>query len=371
VYTKPFVLAALANFLFFTNLNVYFLLPLYIQTLGGREGQIGSIMAMFSLAAVACQAGIGALLDRWGRKPFILLAAGVVTVVSAAFAASTTLGWHFYLLRFLQGGAFAIFLTSNLTLIADLAPPSRRAEAVGIFGVSGLVTIALAPAIGEMVLHAWGFRALFVGSVLVAVATLAVCLATVIPGPETPEAFQGFGSGFWETFSPVLMAAFQFGLASSIVFVLLPPFARQVGLPRIGPFYLVYTAMAIAVRFLGGRLADRFGRWLVIFPSLVGLAAGVLLFSLLRSTWLLLVIALINGISHGFVFPATSALAFDRAPSGARGRALAAYNMAALAGGASGAIGFGWLAQLVGYRPGFVMAGLVLMVGALLFWRKR
>jgi MFS family permease len=211
----------------------------------------------------------------------------------------------------------------------------------------------------------------FVGSILIAVGTLAVCLATVVPTAQASEAFQGFGSGFWRVFSPVLTAAFHFGLANSIVFVFLPPFARLAGIPRIGPFYLLYTAMAIAVRFLGGRLADRFGRQQVILPSLVGLAVGVLLFSGLYSTWLMMLIALVNGTSHGFVYPATSALAFDRAPSGARGRALAAYNMAALTGGAVGAIGFGWLAQLVGYRPGFVVAGVTLAVGALLFWRRK
>jgi MFS family permease len=371
VYTKPFVLAALANFLFFSSLNVYTLLPLYIQALGGREGQIGTIMAMFSVAALICQAGMGPWLDRWGRKPFILLAAAAATVVSLAFVASTSLGWHFYLLRFLQGGAFSLFLTSNLTLIADLAPPSRRAEAVGIFGVSGLVTIAIAPALGEIILRAWGFPALFAASLLVALATLGVCLATAVPAPEPSEETPGLGPGFWRTFAPVLTSAFQFGLANSIVFVFLPPFARQVGIPRIGPFYVVYTAMAIAVRFLGGRLADRFGRWQVILPSLVGLATGVFLFSVLDSTWILLLIALVNGTSHGFVYPATSALAFDRAPSGSRGRALSAYNMAALTGGAVGAIGFGWLAQHVGYRPGFVATGLVLGLGALVFWRKR
>jgi MFS family permease len=371
VYTKPFVLAGIANFLFFMNLNVYTLLPLHIQALGGREGQIGTIMAMYSGAALICQIGIGTLLDRWSRKPFILVAAGMVTVVSVVFAASTTLGWHFYALRFFQGAAFSIFITSNLTLIADLAPPSRRAEAVGIFGVSGLVTIALAPAIGEVVLHGWGFRPLFIGSVVVAVATLAVCLATAVPAPETRQTFHGFGSGFWRGFAPVLLAAFQFGLASSIVFVFLPPFAREVGLPRIGPFYLLYTATAIAVRFLGGRLADRLGRSQVILPSLIGLTAGVLLFSVMYSTWLLLMIALVNGASHGFVFPATSALAFDRAPAGGRGRVLAAYNMAALGGGAIGAFGFGWLAQLAGYRPAFFLASLVLASGVLIFWRRR
>jgi MFS family permease len=371
VYTKPFVLAALANFLFYSNINAYTLLPLYIHALGGREGQIGSIMALYSVAAILCQAGIGPFLDRWRRKPVILVAVTILTVVSLAFMLTTRLGWHFHLLRFLQGAAVSLFLTSNLTLIADLAPSHRRAEAVGIFGVSGLVSIALAPAIGEMVLRGWGFRAFFVATVLVAAGALAVCVSTAMPAVRASEISPRLGFGFWRTFSPILTAALLFGLASSIVFVFLPPFASAASIPRIGPFYILYASAAVAVRLLGGRLADRLGKQQVILPSLVGLATGVLLFNVLHSTWLLLVIALINGASHGFLYPAASALAFDRAPTGGRGKALAAYNMASLSGGAVGAAGFGWLAELVGYRAAFLMAGVFLMGGALFFWRKR
>ena len=50
MYTKPFVLTTLAFFCFFTNVNAYNLLPLYLQALGARTGEIGSIMAMFSVA---------------------------------------------------------------------------------------------------------------------------------------------------------------------------------------------------------------------------------------------------------------------------------------------------------------------------------
>ena len=205
LYTKPFVLAAAGNFLFFASLNVYTLLPLYIQQLGGREGQIGTIMAMYSIAAIVCQLGTGPLVDRFGRKPFLLLGAALTIAVSTTFVFSTRLGWHFYLLRFLQGAAFAGFMTSNLTLLADLAPASRRAEAVGVFGVSGLVTIALAPAAGEMVLRAYGFRALFVGAALLGIATLAVCLATDVPAPMAVEASRRLGPGFWRTFTPVVV----------------------------------------------------------------------------------------------------------------------------------------------------------------------
>jgi MFS family permease len=371
LYTKPFVLAAAANFLFFANLNAYTLLPLYIQHLGGREGQIGTIMAMYSVAAILCQLCIGPLVDRFGRKPFILLGAILVCVVSTAFLFSAQLAWHFYLLRFLQGTAFACFMTSNLTLLADLAPASRRAEAVGVFGVSGLVTIALAPAVGEALLRAYGFHALFAGTLCLAMATLAVCLVSQIPRPVAVESARRLGAGFWRGFTPVMLAGFQFGLANSIVFVFLPPYARYVGLRRVAPFYIVYTAMAVAVRFLGGRLADQLERRQVILPSLIGLSIGVALFSALTSTWLLVVIAFINGTAHGFVYPATSAMAFDRAPAGGRGRALAIFNAAVLAGVTVGAVGFGWFAELVGYRQGFVVLGIFLAIGAGVFWRKR
>jgi MFS family permease len=207
-------------------------------------------MAMYSVAAILCQLGIGPLIDRFGRKPFILLGALLVTAVPVAFLFSTRLGWPFYALRFLQGMAFAAFMTSNLTLLADLVPASRRAEAVGVFGVSGLVTIALAPALGEIVLRAYGFPALFAGAVLLGIGTLAVCLVTEVPTPMAVETPRALGPGFWRTFTPVIIASFQFGLANSIVFVFLPPFARYVGLPRFGPFTSC-TLTAVAVRFLG------------------------------------------------------------------------------------------------------------------------
>ncbi len=57
MYTKPFVLTSLAYFCFFSNVNAYNLLPLYLQRLGGREGEIGTIMAMYSVAAILCPGG--------------------------------------------------------------------------------------------------------------------------------------------------------------------------------------------------------------------------------------------------------------------------------------------------------------------------
>ena len=370
MYTKPFVLTSLAYLCFFTNASAYNLLPLYLQVLGARAGEIGTIMAMYSVAAILGQAVTGRLLDRGWRKVCLLAAAVLLTAVSAAFGATTRLGWSLYLLRFLQGLGFAVYMTSSMTLIADLAPPARRAEAIGVYGTGGLVAVAVGPAVGEFILGAGGFPAFFAATVCVAAATFT--LAALVPAPPTTPVPRGPRLGWegWGPFLPVPLPSFQYGLANTIVFVFLPPFARALSLPRVGPFYIAYTGAAILVRFLGGGLADRFGREQVILPALGAMTAGVLLCSGLHATWLLVMIGLLNGTAQGFVMPAANALAFERAPRGRRGQAVAFYNGANLVGATLGAGGFGWLVQAFGYRPAFVLASAVLALGSWAFWRQ-
>jgi MFS family permease len=368
VYTRAFVLTAVANFLVFGLLNAYNLLPLYIQQLGGAEGQIGRIMACYHVAAILCQAAAGGLLDRWPRRPVILAATTTLVAVAVAFALTTSLGWHFYFLRFLQGAALALYGTINLTLIADLAPPGRRAEAVGIYGVSGLAAVALAPAAGEQLLRTGGFPLFLWAAVGLAATALVVSWLTPVPAAPVAAASGRVSPRDWLALTPILLPAFQYGLANTILFFFLPPFGRLVGLSRVGPFYAAYTAAAILVRVVGGRLADRHGpRW-VILPSLIVQTLGLFLVSGLHATWLLVLVGVLNGTAQGFVFPAASAMAFEAAPGGRRAQTMAVFNIAVLLGGVLGATGFGSLAETIGYRPSFTVAGLALSIGSLLFW---
>lgn len=370
MYTKAFVLASLANFLVFGILNAYNLLPLYIQALGGREGEIGRIMGVYHVAAILAQAVAARALDRWPRRPVLRASSAALVVVTVGFAFTTRLGWHFYLLRFLHGAALALFGTTILTLIADLAPPRRRAEAVGLFGVSGLAAIAVAPAVGEQLLRAAGFPALFRALAVAALVALAVCWA--IPAPPVMPAAPGgrVDARLWLALWPILLPGFQFGLANTILFVFLPSFGRLIHLPRVGPFYVAFTVAAILVRVGAGHLADRVGPRRIILPALLGQMLGLALCSGLHATWLLILVGVLNGGAQGFVFPAASAMAFEAAPGGRRGQAMALFNIAVLLGGVLGASAFGWVAEVLGYRPGFGAASLVLAIGIVAFWRS-
>jgi len=368
VYTRAFVLTAVANFLVYSLLNAYNLLPLYIQQLGGTEGEIGRVMACYHVAALCCQVVAGRVLDRWPRRPVILGATTTLVGVAVAFALTTSLGWHLYLLRFLHGAALAFYGTINLTLIADLAPAGRRAEAVGLYGVSGLAAIALAPAAGEQLLSLGGFPLFFWGAVGLAAVALLVSWLTPVPDAPATAAQGRVSPRDWLGLTPILLPAFQYGLANSILFFFLPPFGQTIGLSRVAPFYVAYTVAAILVRVVGGRFADRHGPRSVILPSLIGQMLGLFLVSGLHSIWLLILVGVLNGTAQGFVFPAASAMAFEAAPGGRRAQTMAVFNIAVLIGGILGSSGFGSLAEAVGYRPSFSAAGVVLAIGSLLFW---
>ena len=66
--------------------------------------------------------------------------------------------WVFTLVHFVLWGA--LFAT-YFTYAADLAPPERRTEGIAIFGVAGLLSSGIGPALGEIVLDHGGYPGLF------------------------------------------------------------------------------------------------------------------------------------------------------------------------------------------------------------------
>ncbi|MGH7410994.1 MAG: MFS transporter [Candidatus Methylomirabilis sp.] len=371
IYSANFFIASLSNFFFFTSVNAFSLLPLYIKALGGTESQIGGIMGTYSLTAIMFQPLAGALADRFGRKRFLLLGSALGILASLGFAFSSRLDFRFFLLRLLQGVGFSAFYVSNLTLVADIVPQSRRGQAVGLFGISGLITIALSPALGEQLMHSAGYSALFQAAAAAAAAGLLTSLAFQDrSSPRTAPLASGLSSLIPPArMLPPIFLSLVFGLMSGTVFVFLPTYAMQVGLSRIGAFYIAYSAAAIGVRLAFGSLSDRRGRRHVILPALLLMASGSLGLVWLAAPVGLWVVGALNGMAHGLLFPALSAYVIDLAEPEERGRALGAFSTALLLGSTLASFVFGVVAERFGYPLIFLAASGIAIAAFVLFQR--
>jgi MFS family permease len=107
-----------------------------------------------------------------------------------------------------------------------------------------------------------------------------------------------------------------------------------------------------------GNAGDRFGhlRVSLLAAVLYGVSAVAMVYLDPHRLWLY---GAVFGIAHGVLYPTLNALILASMSPSRRGRAMAFYNGAFNVGSASSALGWGYLAQSVGYPSVFWGAALV------------
>jgi MFS family permease len=327
-------------------------------------------MGIYSAAAIVLQPLVGRWVDRLGRRPFQAAGAVLLTLASLAFALTERLGPLFPLLRILQGIGHSLFFVSSYTRVADLVPPGRRGQAMGIFGLFGLVSTAVAPTLGELVIHAFGFRVFFLSTAAVGLSALLVTVrlresAPLLGGAPRPGSADRPLTLATRALVPMLLGG-SFGMSHGTLFTFLPTYGRALAVPSLAFFYLAYTLAALLVRALGGRLIDRLGARIIIGPALAGQALGIMVLASL--SWLpspvggvgLVLVGGLTGAAHGFVYPALTIRIMDLWPESLRGQVVGWFGAMTLLGGAVGAIVFGYVVQGAGYPIMFLLlAGLL------------
>jgi MFS family permease len=373
---RAFVRATVTNFFFFASLNGFVLLPLHIQNLGGTAVEIGLVMGLFSAVGIVCQPLLGHWIDAVGRRPFMLLGVGLVLASSLLATAVSTIGW-LAVVRVLQGLGFSAFFVANFAHVIDLIAPPERGWALGIYGVSGLLSAALAPLLGEWIIRRLGFRALFVVCALLAVAA-AVPMASV--RDRRRQVAPPIRAAEWarlsleELFRRHMAVTLFFGLGTGSIGVFLPTFAESLGVTTLALFYTAYAGAAMLVRVTGGRLIDTLGRRAVIVPSMFLQALATALLTTL-GLWAapasrlpplpgLLLAGLMAGGAHGFLYPGLAALVTDQAPEARRGTVVGVFSSVFLMGSAGGAFTLGYVAHVIGYGSMWGVVTALLLAGA-------
>lgn len=112
-----------------------------------RGAQIfGVFGAAFALMQLICSPIQGALSDRFGRRPVLLISIFGLGCDYVLMALAPSLGWLF-VGRLISGATAASFSTAN-AYIADITPPEKRAGAFGMMGAAFGVGFILGPLIG-------------------------------------------------------------------------------------------------------------------------------------------------------------------------------------------------------------------------------
>lgn len=368
--SRPLVLSFLANLAQGLSFFLFVHFPRFLEDLGANSVEIGILFAVTAVASVAVRPAIGSALDRRGRRAVILAGAALNTVVLLMYFPVDALGPYVYAVRILHGFSIATLFTGLFTYAADVIPAERRVEGIALFGVSGLLPIALGGLIGDIVLSTGDFDDLFLTSL--GFGLLALALVYPLREPAGTRVVEGRRK-FFETIRqpdlrPVWWITGIFSLALSAYFTFLRTFIDEVGFGSVGLFFAAYSTVAIAERITLGWLPERVGQKRVLLPAIVALGAGLVVLAGAGNAVGVAVAGALCGGGHGFVFPILSAVTVTRASAAERGSAMsiftALFDVATLIGGPL----FGVAIALVDYRGTFTLAAAILAAGTAVFF---
>ncbi len=355
-------------------------LPLYIQDIGGDKSTAGMVMGVFTIAALVCRPLFGNLVDTKGRKIVLIVGISIFAISGLGLGMVTSI-LLILVLRAIQGIGISGFSTSSGTVVADVLPPKRLTEGVGLFGVSYNISTAIGPSIALVLISSFGYLSVFISSFLICVLGLLLVFTfnyekkaklalQAQEGYVEPEkAKLSLKSAFEKSAIPASAAQFLLAMPMGFAMTFMPLFGISAGIENVGMYFTVFALTLLATRFFVGKLADRYGASKVIIPGIILVALGMLILSFTTTLTLLLVAAGVIGLGYGCINPTVNAFIMKVSPIERRGAANATYYAAFDGGVGIGSMAGGILVQAIGFSSTFICLVGVTVAGMAVFFK--
>ncbi len=264
---------------------------------GDLGWRFGAFLGLYALMQFACSPVLGALSDKLGRRPVLLVSLAGAAIDYVFMALAPSLAWLFV------GRAIAGITGANMAVaqayIADITPEAQRARRFGVFSAMFGLGFILGPVLGGLLGGFW-VRAPFLAAAALNGLNFLMALL-ILPEPERersgsfdPAAFNPFASLRWAAAFPALlplMAAFLtlhlVGEVGGTIWVIYgedkfawDPWTIGFSLAGFGLFH------ALAQAFVAGPLAERFGERRAITFGILADAVAYVAIALATKGWM-------------------------------------------------------------------------------------
>src|SRR4051794_2805455 len=249
-------------------------LPVYAVQGGADESTAGVVTAVFLVVTIAVQVAIPALTARFGVGRVLVAGLIAMGVPSPFYVLDDGLAW-ICALSAVRGAGFAVLTVLGATLAAQVAPPERRGESIGLYGLAiaipNLVAVPAGAALvlgGHVAWLSWLAASPVLGALLVP-----LLIRSIGPQPGPGPA----GSGRAAVLAALAPSAVLFVVTMAggglVTFL---PIERPDGVLATVAL-LVFGVTGAVTRWRAGTLADRLGTGRLLPSALAVAAAGLVI----------------------------------------------------------------------------------------------
>lgn len=344
-------------------------LPRYVKgPIGAGDLAVGIVIGCFAFAAIVGRPIAGRLADARGRR--LIVVAGLLISAAAGALYFLPLGVAGLIFaRLVLGVGDGWVFTAGATWIVDLAPPERRGQAIGLYGMAIWGGLTVGPLAGEGLLALGSYDAVWIFCAITPL--LGALVARRLPEVHDREAAaaQRLADGPQPLIPrPVVapgiaLALANVGYGTMAGFVVLHLADR--GVAGGATVFTAFAGAVVGARLLGSGLPDRLGPERTAVYAAVAEAVGLAILALASSFGVAILGAVIMGTGFSLLFPSLALIAVQRAGEARRGAALGAFTAFFDAGVGVGAPLAGLVAALSGYPEAFWVATGAAVLGAL------
>jgi DHA1 family tetracycline resistance protein-like MFS transporter len=304
---------------------VFPIMPRLVQSLlGGAIGEAsyvyGLLVSIYAVMQFFCAPVLGALSDRFGRRPVILIALAGLGFDYVLLSVAPDIWW--LVVGRVVAGIFGATFTPAGAYIADVSPPEKRAANFGLMGVAFGLGFIAGPALGGLL----GQTNLRLPFIVCAGLTFCNFLFGLLVMPESlrPENRRAIN---WTQTNPVgaLRAVWRYRGVAAIAPVFVAAQLAQQGLQSVWVPYttfrydwsvadvgvslaIVGLLFAVSQGALVGPVVARFGELRTLIGALVVAALGMLLFGLASQGWMMYAVTALYCLGLGLLNPAAQGL---------------------------------------------------------------
>jgi DHA1 family multidrug resistance protein-like MFS transporter len=355
------------------------ILPFYIENLGAGGTELGLLAASYAVMRLIFGPIWGALSDRVGRKPILMIGILGYGITMFWFGLATQL-WMLFVARTLSGILSSATSPTTMAYIGDSTPEDERGHGMGVLGAAvGLGTI-LGPGLGGLLGEESLSLPFFIagGMAIVALVFIALFLPESLP-KEARRAPEGERSSInlrhWleilrGPMSILFFMGFLVSYAITLLYGIFGLYALQkfgYGTDQVGGIFMVVGLVsALAQGVLTGPLTRRWGEAAVIKIALLMTAMGFVLMSWAGTyTTILLTVGFFT-LATALLSPAVSSLTSRKAGQ-EQGTVMGLSNAVMSLGRAAGPL-WGGIALDLSLELPYLSGAVVIGVGFLIAW---